>query len=337
MMASNVFLFTWKDKDSIDKYSLDKELKRRKDSFVEKYWADSVFVFNSENRDNWSITQNIFWWGLFSTKKLIILKWVPVSAERQTWFDIDTLNDFVDKLMKSVDSIPADNLVVFLSYNPDRRWRLYKFLEKNAQIKEFKKMWWIEIKNLIKSELRDVKIPESVMSYFIEKVWEDPYRIVLEVDKLHEYCSVHGLSEINEKLVDEVVFGQTETVAFWFMELLFKDTGKAIKYLDEIKDEWTNRNEFAWALYYQLKMDIMLDDYYKKWIKDSKQIAAECKLNPWVVSNNLKNIGQISKNWNELRNMYNWLIQTDSGIKMWKIKEDEFRLNVKKLWLKIKV
>ena len=34
--------------------------------------------------------------------------------------------------------------------------------------------------------------------------------------------------------------------------------------------------------------------------------------------------------------MYNWLIQTDSGIKMWKIKEDEFRLNIKKLWLKIK-
>lgn len=336
MMASNVFLFTWKDKDSIDKYSLDKELKRRKDSFVEKYWADSVFVFNSENRDNWNITQNIFWWGLFSTKKLIILRWVPVSAERQTWFDTDTLNDFVDKFMKSMDLIPADNLVVFLSYNPDRRWRLYKFLEKNAQIKEFKKMWWIELKNLIKGELWDVKISESVMSYFIEKVWEDPYRIVSEVDKLHEYCVVHKILEINEKFVDQVVFGQTETVAFWFMELLFKDMDKAVKYLDKIKGEWTNRNEFAWALYYQLKMDIMLDDYYKRWIKDPKQIAAECKLNPWVVSNNMKNIGQISKNWNELRNMYNWLLQADSGIKMWKIKEDEFRLNVKKLWLKIK-
>ena len=83
-------------------------------------------------------------------------------------------------------------------------------------------------------------------------------------------------------------------------------------------------------------MDIILDDYYQKWIKDSKQIAAECKLNPRIVWNNMKNINQISKNWNELRNMYNWLIQTDSNIKMWKIKDDEFRLNIKKLWLKIK-
>ena len=330
-MVSNVFLFTWEWK-----YSLDKELKRRKETFLQKYWEDSVFVFNSENWDNWNIIQNIFWWGLFSTKKLIILRWVPVSAERQTWFDSDLLNDFIDKFTKSIESIPIDNLVIFLSYNPDKRWRLYKFLEKNAQVKEFKKMWWIELKNLIKNELWDIKISESLMTYFLEKVWEDPYRITSEVDKLHEYCNIYNIVNIDEKLIDEIVFWQTETVAFWFMELLFKDKAKAIQYLDKIKEEWTNRNEFAWALYYQLKMDIILDDYYKMWVKDSKQIAAECKLNPRAVSNSMKNMNQISKNWNELRNMYNWLIQTDSSIKMWKIKDDEFRLNIKRLWLKFK-
>lgn len=331
-MAENVYLFTWEER-----FLVDKELERRTSNFSQKFWKDSIFTFNSENRDNWNITQNIFWWGLFSTKKLIILRWVPASAERQTWFDTDSLNDFIDKFTKSFDSIPSDNLIVFLSHTPDKRWRLYKFLEKNAQIKEFKKMWWIELKNLIKNELWEIKISESTMSYLIEKVWNDPYRITSEVDKLHEYCTVHEITNINEKLIDEIVFWQTETVAFWFMDLLFKDTNKAIQYLDKIKEEGTNRNEFAWALYYQLKMDIILNDYYARWIKDSKQIAAECKLNPRVVSNNMKNIHQISKNWNELKNMYNWLVQTDSWIKMWKIKEDEFRLNIKKLWLKIKI
>jgi len=330
-MVSNVFLFTWEWK-----YSLDKELNRRKNSFLEKYWSDSVFTFNSENWDNWNITQNIFWWGLFSNKKLIILRWVPVSAEKQTWFDSNILNDFIDKFTKSIDLIPVDNLVIFLSYNPDKRWRLYKFLEKSAQIKEFKKMWWIELKNLIKNELWEIKIIENIMTYFLNKVWEDPYRVVSEIDKLREYCNIYNITNIDKKIIDEIVFWQTETVAFWFMDLLFKDINKAIEYLDKIKEDWTNRNEFAWALYYQLKMDIILDDYYKKWIKDSKQIAAECKLNPRVVSNNVKNINQISKNWNELRNMYNWLVQMDVWIKMWKIKEDEFRLNIKKLWLKIK-
>lgn len=330
-MVENVYLFTWEER-----FLVDKELERWTLNFSQKFWKDSIFSFNSENRDNWSITQNIFWWGLFSTKKLIILRGIPASAERQTWFDSDSLNSFIDKFTKSIDSISPDNLIVFLSYNPDKRWRLYKFLEKNAQIKEFKKMGWIELKNLIRNELWEIKISENIMSYFIEKVWNDPYRITSEVDKLHEYCKIHNISNIDEKIIDEIVFGQTETVAFWFMDLLFKDTNKAIQYLDRIKEEWTNRNEFAWALYYQLKMDIILNDYYKKWIKDSKQIAAECKLNPRVVSNNMKNINQISKNWNELKNMYNWLVQTDSWIKMWKIKEDEFRLNIKKLGLKIK-
>ena len=331
-MANNIFLFTWENK-----YSLDKELKKRKDSFIEKYWSDSVFIFNSENRDNWNITQNIFWWWLFSTKKLIIFRWVPVSGDKQTWFDSDTLNDFIDKFTKSIESIPTDNLIVLLSYNPDKRWRLYKFLEKNAKIKEFKKMGWIELKNLIRNELWDIKITESTMTYLLDKVWEDPYRVTSEIDKLHEYCTIHNIPEINEKLVDEIVFEQTETVAFWFMELLFKDVNKAIEYLDKIKEDGTNRNEFAWALYYQLKMDIILDDYYKRWIKDSKQIASECKLNPRAVSNSMKNMNQISKNWNELKNIYNWLLNTDTGIKTWKIKEDEFRLNIKRLCLKIKI
>ena len=331
-MAENVYLFTWEER-----FLVDKELERWTYNFSQKFWKDSIFTFNSENRDNWSITQNIFGWGLFSTKKLIILRWIPTSAERQSWFDSDSLNDFIDKFTKSIDSISSDNLIVFLSYNPDKRWRLYKFLEKNAQTKEFKKMWWIELKNLIRNELWEIKIPENMMTYFIDKVWNDPYRITSEIDKLHEYCKIHNITNIDEKLIDEIVFWQAETVAFWFMDLLFKDTNKAIQYLDKIKEEWTNRNEFAWALYYQLKMDIILDDYYNKWIKDSKQIAAECKLNPRVVSNNMKNIHQISKNWNALKNMYNWLIQTDSWIKMWKIKEDEFWLNIKKLWLKIKI
>ena len=168
-MVENVYLFTWEER-----FLVDKELERWTLNFSQKFWKDSIFSFNSENRDNWSITQNIFWWGLFSTKKLIILRGIPASAERQTWFDSDSLNSFIDKFTKSIDSISPDNLIVFLSYNPDKRWRLYKFLEKNAQIKEFKKMGWIELKNLIRNELWEIKISENIMSYFIEKVWNDP-------------------------------------------------------------------------------------------------------------------------------------------------------------------
>ena len=330
-MINNVFLFTWENK-----YSLDTELKRRQDTFAQKYWSDSVFSFNSENRNSGATNQTIFWGGLFSTKKLIILRWIPTCADRQTWFDTNSLNDFTDKFIKSANLIPADNLVIFSSYSPDKRGRLYKFLEKECQIKEFKKFWTIELKNLIRSQLWEIKISESTMTFLINKIWDDPYRITSELDKIREYCLVHSISSVDENLVDELTFWQSETVAFGFMDILLKDTTKAIHYLSQIQQEWTNRNEFAGALYFQLKTNIILDDYFQRWIKDSKKIAAESGLNPRWLYINIKNINQISKNWNELRNMYKWLVQTDIGIKTGKIKEEEFWLNIKKLWLKFK-
>ena len=104
------------------------------------------------------------------------------------------------------------------------------------------------------------------MSYFIEKVWTDMYRIDSEIDKIIEYCHIHNIQTIDENIVDQISFGMTETKAFWFMDLLFKNKKWAIDYLDKIKQDWINRNEFAWALYSQLKMYIMLNDYYDKWI-----------------------------------------------------------------------
>lgn len=332
IMLDNVYLFTWEER-----FLIDQELQRWISSFSQKFGNDSIFVFNNENRDWWAVNQNIFWGWLFATKKLIILRWIPFSAEKQNWFDTDSVNNFIDKFTVKSDLIPNENLVVFLSYNPDKRWRLYKFLQSNAKIKEFNKFWTIEIKNFLKKYVWDIQFSENDMTYFIDKVWDDLYRINSEIDKLVEYCHVYNLKKIDREIIDQISFGMTETIAFGFMDLLFKDPDKAVQYLDKIKAEWWNRNEFAGALYSQLKMYIMIDDYFQKWIKDQKQIATECNLNPKAVFINFKNIKQISNNWNELRNMYKCLVNLDCAIKSWKIKEDQFRLNIKKMWLKFKV
>ena len=330
-MLGNVYLFTWEER-----FLVDKELERWVSNFSQKFWKDSIFVFNNENWDEWAINQNMFWGWLFSSRKLIILRWVPVSAEKQNWFDTNSLNNFIDKFTTKSELIPKDNLVVFLSYNPDKRWRLYKFLLSNTQVKEFKKAWSVEIKNYIKNLIWGINISEKTMSYFIEKVWTDMYRIDSEIDKIIEYCHIHNIQTIDENIVDQISFGMTETKAFWFMDLLFKNKKWAIDYLDKIKQDWINRNEFAWALYSQLKMYIMLNDYYDKWIKDQKLIATECNLNPQAVFINFKNIKQISKNWNEIKNMYKWLLDLDLWIKTGRKKDDEFRLNIKQLWLQFK-
>lgn len=324
-MIKNLYLFTWEEK-----YLLDKELNRRTSTFSDKYWKDSITVFSSENRDEWSINQSIFWWWLFSSKKLIILRWLPLSAEKQNGFNSEEIEKLTDQILNKWENIPSDNLIVFVSYNPDKRWRLYKFLQKNWNLKEFSKINSIELKKFIQNQLSNFKISEKTISFFIEKVWEELYHIDSELDKLINYCGINNIETIDENIINKVCFGQNETVAFQFLDKLFNNKNDAIDYLDKIKDWWTNWNEFAWALYYQIKTDIILDQYNKAGIKWAKEISEDSGIPQWAIFANMKNIKQISKNWNELKNMYKVLISSDIWIKTWKIQEDTFRLNIKK-------
>lgn len=329
-MINNIFLFTWEEQ-----YLIDKETERWISNFIAKFWKDTVSIFNNENRDDWAIKQTIFWWWLFSSHKLVVIKWLPLSAERWTWFNAEMVENFVDSIIKKWEDIPKDNLILFVNSNPDKRWRLYKFLKENCTVKEFNKLWNIELKNFIKDSFWDIKITENIISFFIEKVWTNLYRICSEIDKLIEYSHVHNIREIDKDLIELVTFGQNETIAFWFMDLLYQDYKQAIKYLDKIEQSWTNRNEFAWALYSQLKMGIILYEYDERWIKDANKIAQECELNPKAVFVNMKNIKQISKNWIALKKIYKWLTELDYWIKSGKVDESQFRLTIKILWKNI--
>lgn len=52
----------------------------------------------------------------------------------------DQLTVFIDAFIKAEGKIPDDSLLVFVSATPDKRLRLYKFLQKQAIIKEFNQL-----------------------------------------------------------------------------------------------------------------------------------------------------------------------------------------------------
>lgn len=332
IMAGKIYLFTWPEK-----YNLDQELKFWIESFRGKFGEDSVDIYNSENRDTWKINQSIFGWGLFSPKKMTVIKWVPVSAEKSNGFKADIIEWFTENFMKNYINIPEENIVIFVNSKPDSRLRFCKFLKWDSCItKEYKELSDIERKNFVKEKLWNIKISGSSLTNFLEIVGTDLYQINFEVDKLKEYCTINKISEITDEIVDLVSFWLTEQNVFSFLNLAFHDTKKAIDYLAKIQDEWMNRNEFAGALYSQLKASIMINKMYQQWVKDGKIIASTCGLNPWAVFANIKNIDLISKNWIELENMYKYLVQTDYNIKTGKNNEREFWLNTKKMISKFK-
>ena len=326
-MAGKIFLFTWPEI-----YNLNQELQFWTDSFRQKFGTDSVDIYNSENRNQWKINQSIFGWWLFTTQKMTIIKWLPASAERWTWFNSELTWWFTENFMKNYNQIPVENIIIFVNPNPDKRQRFFNFFKNEwCNIKEFKSLSPIEIKSFIKKKFDNIKISDHEMTFFIDKVGTDLYQITSEIDKLKEYCTVHNIDTITTDLIEKVSFWLTENKVFEFLNLAFKDTKKAINYLQKIQDDEMHWIEFAGAIYAQLKSCIMINRFYQAGIKDSKQIASQCGLNPMAVLANLKNIEKLSKNWIELENMYKQLIQTDINIKSWINTETEFRINTKKM------
>ena len=324
-MIKNLYFFTWDEE-----YLLDQELYRRVSNFTQKFGNDSVSFFHVENWDEWKVKQSIYGWGLFSTKTLTVIDGLPTWTDR-FGLTVSQVENFIDEFLQKKWEIPAENLLVFANSKPDKRSRLYKFLKDNANIKEFKTMDNAWLKIYIKQELWNLKISDSVLQKFIQKVWVELYRINSEIDKLKYYCEYNSLSEITENLVDEVVFWFVDSQVFELLDYLLKDKTKAIKFLQKMQNQWLNRNAISGVLYWSLRLYIAVYHFAKNGITDLKAIATQSWINSYSLHQNVKNIPLIQKNWTKLENMYKKLIELDFDIKNGKAEEESFWLETKKL------
>lgn len=326
-MIQNIFLFTGQET-----YLLDKELFRRKEWFLQKFGPDSVFSFSLDNLDISQIKQAIYSSGLFTTKKLILVNGLPLDAMTKLGEEKNTqLQVFVDALIKAEGKIPDDSLLVFVSSSPDKRLKLYKFLEKNANIKEFTQLKNNDLEEFVKKELSDCSIDHSMVQYLISKVGSDLYRIWFECDKLKTRTKIKQQKIIDEDMIDLIVFGQVETNSFTLLQTLFVDEKKAIRILEKIQDGGADRNLFSGMLYRAMKFYIFMLDLDENGVKDSKDIAGFLKMNPWQVKNEYAKIWVLKANKKNIEKFYTWLLDLDVSIKSWKFPDTYFRLGIKKL------
>lgn len=331
-MLQNVFLFTGQET-----YLLDKELFRRKEWFFQKFGADSIFSFGLDNLDIAQIKQAIYSSGLFTTKKLILVNGLPLDATTKLDEEkIGQLQTFVDALIKAEWKIPDDSLLVFISSTPDKRLKLYKFLEKNATIKVFDQLKNNDLEAFVKRELGDCIIDHATIQYFLTKVGSDLYRIWFECDKLKTRTKIKQQKMIDEEMIDLIVFGQVETNSFLLFKTLFVDKKKAIEVLEKIQNGGADRNQFAGMLYRAMKFYIFMIDLDESGIRDSKDIASFLKMNPWQVKNEYAKISVLKANKKNIEKFYSWLIELDAGIKLWKLPDTYFWLGVKKMINEIK-
>jgi DNA polymerase III delta subunit len=321
-MFNNIFLFTGEEV-----YLLHQELHRWRQGFLEKYGPDTVFSFSFPEREPALAQQAIFAGGLFVDKKLIIINNLPTSTTDK----IDQASEkFVNDMMAMAGQIGPDTLLVFTSPVPDKRTKFTKFLLANAQVKEFKKLSSVALKNFIKQQLQSTTIDDATLTYMIEKLWSDAYHLSHECDKLLTRSQATGKA-IDAAAIDQICYGQTEHSVFDLFDKMFTDMPGALHLVDHIHEESGDRNQTLGALYWTLKMYVFILDQYAQGIKDSKELASKLWYPPFAISKALGKIKVLQAHEAELKNVVRWLVDLDLSIKTGKLPDTIFRLQVKKL------
>jgi hypothetical protein len=98
-----------------------------KNQFILKYGDFNLLhIKDLSNIDLNFLAKNLFASSFLNEKKLIIIDLTNELDERLSEF-------FINSLQK----IPENNILVFAYFNPDKRLKLYKELEKNTEKREF--------------------------------------------------------------------------------------------------------------------------------------------------------------------------------------------------------
>ena len=311
-----IFFFTWEER-----YFIDKKIEKWKKAFIQKYWSENIYLFWEWNFPVDNIQEVLLWWWLFYNKKFIIIKWIPKDAytkipswdlEKITWFVQDHINSF-----------NKDDVIIFVSYKPDKRTKFYKFLSKQENIKVEKYELFNE-KKLISYLKDNFSLTDSLANYLIEKTWTNLFNIHNELEKILKVSN-----NITKELIDKYVNVNIEQDSFSLLDN-FNNKDKIIKILYNLQKNDEEFFKILWLLYWNIKNTILVIEQ-KKLGYDSKEIAKNVWVHPFAISKILKNY----KDNKLFEKFFKKLINLDYSIKSWKIDMKLWYLYLKKAFLDI--
>ncbi|GHW02449.1 hypothetical protein AGMMS50249_2350 [candidate division SR1 bacterium] len=322
----NLYLFTGENR-----YELYGEVQRRKLNFSQKFGADAVLLFHQENRNLGVIQQSLQGGGLFITKKIIFLEGLPVSTEKGG-LKADQYEPLTDYLMKLKEGGLADTILVFISEKPDKRGKLYKWLTKEAQIKEFGMHNKSGLKSFIKKEAVDLGMTDDVIGALIDKVGTDQFRLMSELEKLR-YFKKSSNANITISDIENVCYGGVETNGFAFFDHLLSDPMQAIHILDSIQSDGSDRNQTSGMLFWGLRNYLIVLGLDSQGRCDGSTLASEGKMAPFAASKLISNLNLIRQKSGYLTNFFTKMVEMDYDLKQGILPPERFWLGVKRLVL----
>lgn len=229
--------------------------------------------------------------SMFSQKKLIILENVfqaNQGLQEQIWEFLKNKN-----LSKNKD---ID--IVFWDEQPDKRTKLFNFLQKNKS-KEFLPLRAIKLKDWIKDYTKRQKanVDNQAIEKLIEYIGSDLWRMSNEINKLLTYSKI-----INVENIELLVKPEIDLNIFEIVDALgYKNKNKVLNLFKQYLEKGEDENYLLSMFIYQIRNLIRV------------KAGGKLDIHPFVVQKSRQQAKNF--NWDELKKIYHQLLTIDFDIK----------------------
>lgn len=302
-------------------------LNKWKNQFIEKYSDFNLFHFkNLENIKIEDLYQSIISEWFFSEKKLIIIDISDKSNEKESKKD-KILDSIKENILKSLEKISENNIVIINYTTPDKRKSFWKNLIKIWELKEFNIKNDVELKNFINSKY-SWKIDNYAIEILINYKSKNPTKIIQEIEKLLILKDFIKREDIEKNIIPEL-----EEDIFNIINLLLNK--EKIQSIEKIWIILEQTNIFAF--YNSLLSNLRTNLFILK-LKNENISQTEISNILWLWNRSFLVWKNYKITFEELRVFYINLVEIDKNMKTWKlIKNDleDIKFEIEKCILKI--
>lgn len=297
----------------------DFRLKEKLKSIIKKYThlnqtESNLLIFDVEdNPDPGSIKSGIETIPFLVEKKLIVLKNFLTKGGKKWQKELE---DYLSKLSEVII------LVIYEESNLSKNALFNKIKNKADKIWYFNLLKFYELENWIKKEIekKGGKINQKAISLLISYSGSNLAQINQEIEKLVLYKKK---DLITPEDVNLLVKAKLDNNIFNLIDALGrKDYQKAMQKLEELIKSGEPEIYILSMIIYQFRNLLLIKDLLEKGIKN---ISQKTKLHPFVLQKTLIQANNFSLN--QLKQIYQYLINTDLIIKTGKI-EPTLALNL---------
>jgi DNA polymerase III delta subunit len=301
-------------------FFVEQKIKHWKSEFATKHGAHNIFKFDVEDWDTKSITETIWWGGLFAEKKMVIINWLPPTTTAKFKEATKTaISLFYDYFTANLDSIPADNLIIFTTGTPDGKTKWKKFFldttNPNIKLTEFKS----DKKEIIKyiQEYAQNQISAENAELISMLCNGNMYAVSNELKKIVSYIEQNTDKQaLSSETITEIVASSANVDVWTFLDgIVLENNPKSVEKFITFSQQENNSFQFLGLLYRSVGGLIHLIDAREHNISSSGELAKNSKLPPFTVSRYIGKKDIIIAKKKKFHELYHGLVEIDYKLK----------------------